>query len=168
MESETGFPGPDVLFMRAALAQARRAFDAGEVPVGAVIARDGHLIACAFNQVETLRDPTAHAEILAITQATSVVGDWRLNGCTLYVTKEPCVMCAGAILLARMDRVVWGVDDPLRGGAISRFPLLQSEAFNHQAEWSRGVLEDECRALLQEFFRQRRLGIGEKPAPPRG
>lgn len=156
----------DELFMRAALAQARAAAEAGEVPVGAVIVREGHLIAKAHNQVETLRDPTAHAEILAIGQAATAVGDWRLTGCTLYVTKEPCVMCAGAIVLARITRVVWGVTDPLRGGAVSLFPGLQSAELNHRAEWTAGVLEEECRALLQDFFRQRRTEADAERRPP--
>lgn len=153
----------DDLFMRAALAQARAAAAEEEVPVGAVIARAGHLIAKAHNQVERLKDPTAHAEILAITQAAAAVGDWRLSDCTLYVTKEPCVMCAGAIVLARIPRVVWGVTDPLRGGAISLFQVLQQADLNHRAEWTAGVLEAECRDLLQEFFRQRRNRNGEPP-----
>ncbi len=148
--------GLDELFMRAALAQARAAAEADEVPVGAVIARDGHLIAKAHNQVETLKDPTAHAEILAIGQAAAAVGDWRLTGCTLYVTKEPCVMCAGAVVLARLSRVVWGVTDPLRGGAISLFPGLSRAELNHRADWTAGVLEAECRELIQGFFRRRR------------
>ncbi len=156
MTTDSDAIDPDVLFMRAALAQARQAAKAGEVPVGAVIVRGGHLIAAAYNQVETLRDPTAHAEILAITQAAAAVGDWRLEGCTLYVTKEPCAMCAGAIVLGRIPRVVWGLGDPLRGGAVSLFPILRNADLNHRADWRAGVLEDECRALLQDFFRQRR------------
>ncbi len=153
----------DELFMRAALAQARAAAEDGEVPVGCAIARGGHLIAKAHNQVERLKDPTAHAEILAITQAAAAVGDWRLTDCTLYVTKEPCVMCAGAIILARIPRVVWGVTDPLRGGAVSLFQVLQQADLNHRAEWTAGVLEAECRALLQAFFRQRRGRDGKGP-----
>ncbi len=158
----------DILFMRSALAQAREAFQAGEVPIGAVITRDGHLIARAHNQVEQLRDPTAHAEILAITQAAASVGDWRLQGCTLYVTKEPCVMCAGAIVLARISRVVWGCDDPLRGGAISLFPVFQSADLNHRPEWQTGVLADECLALLQDFFRRQRQGKNGNMAEVQG
>ncbi|AKJ64737.1 tRNA adenosine(34) deaminase TadA [Kiritimatiella glycovorans] len=147
---------PDIVYMRMALRQAQQAADEGEVPVGAVIALDGAILGRARNQTETLKDPTAHAEILAITQAAQAVGDWRLNGCTLYVTKEPCPMCAGAIVLARIPTVVWGADDPKRGGAVSQFTILQSTELNHRPEIRQGVMADECRAVLQVFFRKRR------------
>jgi tRNA(adenine34) deaminase len=147
---------PDIRHMRMALAEARIAAEAGEVPVGAVITLDGVLVGRAHNQVELLKDPTAHAEILAITQAAAAVHDWRLNGAVLYVTKEPCPMCAGALVLARIERVVWGCDDPQRGGARSVFNILQHPQFNHRAEIESGVLEEECRELLQSFFRSRR------------
>ncbi|MBU0678035.1 MAG: tRNA adenosine(34) deaminase TadA [Verrucomicrobia bacterium] len=147
----------DVRFMQAALRQAREAGDREEVPVGAVIVRDGSIIGQAYNQVEMLKDPTAHAEIIAITQAASAVGDWRLEGCTLYVTKEPCPMCAGAIVLARIPRIVWGMTDPLRGGALSQFNIVQNAALNHRVECCPGVLEDECKELVQSFFRKKRL-----------
>jgi tRNA(adenine34) deaminase len=140
-------------WMRLALTQARAAAEEGEVPVGAVILRDGHLIAKARNQVETLKDPTAHAEILAITQAAAAVGDWRLTDCTLYVTKEPCVMCAGAIVLARIPLVVWGMTDPHRGGAVSLFNVLDHGELNHRCDHHAGVLEDECKGAMQQFFR---------------
>lgn len=160
---------PDTLRMRTAYQQAARAYEAGEVPVGAVIYRGNELIAKAHNQVELLQDPTAHAEILAITQATQALENWRLEGCTLYVTKEPCPMCAGALVLARVDKVVWGVDDPRRGGAISRFQILSDPELNHRAEIERGVMLEECRDLLLSFFRARRKGTGpEKPGPPEG
>lgn len=149
-------------YMRIALGQAREAAGDGEVPVGAVIVRDGHLVAKARNQVETLKDPTAHAEILAITQAASAVGDWRLADCTLYVTKEPCVMCAGAIILARLPMIVWGMTDPLRGGAISLFQVLQQADLNHRCAHVAGILEPECREVMQSFFRTLRAG----PAKP--
>ncbi|HPA79124.1 MAG TPA: nucleoside deaminase, partial [Kiritimatiellia bacterium] len=110
---------PDILYMRMALRQAEAAAEAGEVPVGAVIVHNGEVIGRAHNQVELLKDPTAHAEILAITQAAQALGDWRLLDTVLYVTKEPCPMCAGAIMLARIPKVIWGVDDPQRGGAVS-------------------------------------------------
>ncbi|MDD2236950.1 MAG: tRNA adenosine(34) deaminase TadA [Kiritimatiellae bacterium] len=142
--------------MRMALREAQTAFEQGEVPVGAIIMHHGELIAKAHNQTELLKDPTAHAEMLAITQATSALGDWRLQDCTLYVTKEPCPMCAGAIILARLPLVVWGVDDPKRGGASSVFNILQHPQLNHRSEIIRGVLEDESRILLQRFFRERR------------
>lgn len=149
-------------YLRLAVAQAREAAEDGEVPVGAVIIRDGHLIAKARNQVERLNDPTAHAEIIAITQAAAAVGDWRLTGCTLYVTKEPCVMCAGAIVLARIPLVVWGMTDPLRGGAVSKFGIFQTADLNHRCAHVAGVLEDECREIMQSFFRDKRARPGRE------
>ena len=143
--------------MRLALRQARAAAAAGEVPVGAVIYNSGQLAGQAWNQTQTLKDPTAHAEILAITQAASAAGDWRLTDSILYVTKEPCPMCASAIVLARIPLVVWGATDPLRGGAVSRFQILQTAELNHRPQIITGVLADECAALLKDFFRQRRL-----------
>jgi len=147
---------PHRWFMRKAIGLAGRAAEAGEVPVGAVITHQGKLIAQACNQVELLKDPTAHAEMIAITQATSAVGDWRLTDCVLYVTKEPCPMCAGAIVLARIPLVVWGMSDPQRGGAVSRFQIFQSDSLNHRVECLTGVMEDECKAQMLDFFRQRR------------
>lgn len=148
---------PDVRYMRLALRQAERAAEAEEVPVGAVIVHeDGRILAQAHNSTEMLKDPTAHAEILAITQAAAALGDWRLESTTLYVTKEPCPMCAGAIVSARIPRVVWGMTDPQRGGALSRFKILQDEQLNHRAECVTGVLEVECKALVQNFFKTRR------------
>ena len=143
--------------MRLALRQAKLAAEAGEVPVGAVIYNRGELAGQAWNQTRTLKDPTAHAEILAITQAASAAGDWRLTDSILYVTKEPCPMCAGAIVLARIPLVVWGMSDPLRGGAVSRFQILQTAELNHRAQVLTGVLEEECTAIIKEFFRKRRL-----------
>ena len=143
--------------MRQALRQAKMAAEAGEVPVGAVIYNGGTLAGQAWNQTRTLKDPTAHAEIIAITQAAAVAGDWRLTDSSLYVTKEPCPMCAGAIVLARIPLVVWGLSDPLRGGAVSRFQILQTAELNHRSEVLSGVLEDECAALIKDFFKKRRL-----------
>ena len=143
--------------MRQALRQAQRAAEAGEVPVGAVVYNGGTLAGQAWNQTRTLKDPTAHAEIIAITQAASAAGDWRLTDSILYVTKEPCPMCAGAIVLARIPLVVWGMSDPLRGGAVSRFQILQTAELNHRSEVLSGVLEDECAALIKDFFKKRRL-----------
>ena len=143
--------------MRQALRQAQRAAEAGEVPVGAVIYNGGTLVGQAWNQTRTLKDPTAHAEIIAITQAAAAAGDWRLTDSILYVTKEPCPMCAGAIVLARIPLVVWGMSDPLRGGAVSRFQILQTAELNHRSEVLSGVLEDECAALIKDFFKKRRL-----------
>jgi tRNA(adenine34) deaminase len=146
----------DHYFMGEALRQARRAYEAEEVPVGAVIVREGSIIGRACNQVELLRDATAHAEMLAITQAEEVVQDRRLNDCTLYVTKEPCPMCAGAIVLARLGRVVFGTSDPKAGAAGGVMNLLQYPTFNHRSEITGGVRESECRSLLQSFFAEQR------------
>ena len=143
--------------MRQALRQAKMAAEAGEVPVGAVIYNGGTLAGQAWNQTRTLKDPTAHAEIIAITQAAAAAGDWRLTDSILYVTKEPCPMCAGAIVLARIPLVVWGMSDPLRGGAVSRFQILQTAELNHRSEVLSGVLEDECAAWIKDFFKKRRL-----------
>jgi tRNA(adenine34) deaminase len=146
----------DHYFMGEALRQAARAFEAEEVPVGAVVVRSGRIIARAYNQVELLKDATAHAEMLAVTQAESLVGDWRLNECTLYVTKEPCPMCAGAIVHVRLARVVFGAGDPKAGAAGGVLNLLQYPSFNHRCEITAGVREEECRSLLQGFFAEQR------------
>jgi len=142
--------------MREALRQARRAFAAGEVPVGAVIVREEKIIARAWNQVELLKDATAHAEMLAITQAEAEVGDWRLADCDLYVTKEPCPMCAGAIVHARLRRVIFGCGDAKGGAAGGLLNLLQMPGLNHRSEITPGILADDCAALLKEFFALRR------------
>ena len=147
----------DQYFMREALRQAAKAFEIEEVPVGAVIVREGRIIARAFNQVELLKDATAHAEMLALTQAEEVVGDWRLTDCTVYVTKEPCPMCAGAIVHTRLARVVFGASDLKAGAAGSAMNLLQFPTLNHQCAISSGVCEADCRALLQNFFAEQRL-----------
>ena len=146
----------DHYFMGEALRQAAQAYKAEEVPVGAVVVRTGRIIARAYNQVELLKDATAHAEMLALTQAEEVAGDWRLNECTLYVTKEPCPMCAGAIVHVRLARVVFGAPDLKAGAAGTVLNLLQFPAFNHQAEITRGVREAECRDLLRTFFAEQR------------
>jgi tRNA(adenine34) deaminase len=156
----------DEHFMGEALRQARRALAAEEVPVGAVIVREGRIIARAFNQVELLKDATAHAEMLAITQAEGALGDWRLTECTLYVTKEPCPMCAGAIVLARLARVVFGASDPKGGAAGSALNLLQFPTLNHRCAITPGVGEPECRALLREFFAEQRARQKAGNAPP--
>jgi tRNA(adenine34) deaminase len=150
-------------FMREALRQARRAARAAEVPVGAVIVHEGGIIARAHNQVELLKDATAHAEMLGITQAQTALGDWRLNACTLYVTKEPCPMCAGALVQARMGRVVFAAADPKGGAAGGALNLLQFPGFNHRCDITQGVLEEEARALLREFFGGRRRSPGTPP-----
>ncbi len=146
----------DEYFMGEALRQARKAFAMEEVPVGAVVVREGKVIARAANQVETLKDPTAHAEILAITQAASVLEDWRLGGCELYVTKEPCPMCAGALVHARLARVIFGCSDPRGGAAGGLLNLLQMQELNHRCEITSGVMADECAMLLRSFFAARR------------
>jgi tRNA(adenine34) deaminase len=146
----------DHYFMGEALRQAAKAYAAEEVPVGAVVVREGHIIARAFNQVELLKDATAHAEMLALTQAEEAVGDWRLSDGTLYVTKEPCPMCAGAIVHVRVARVVFGASDPKMGAAGSALNLLQFPTSNHRCAITGGVREAECRALLQNFFAEQR------------
>ena len=146
----------DTYFMGEALRQAHRAWEAEEVPVGAIVVYQGRIIARAHNQVETLKDATAHAEILAITQAESVLGDWRLNECELYVTKEPCPMCAGALVHVRMKRVIFGCPSEKDGAGGSLLQLLQHPRLNHRCEITRGVRQDECAAMLQAFFRERR------------
>ncbi len=146
----------DHYFMGEALRQALRAYEAEEVPVGAVIARAWRVIARAFNQVELLKDATAHAEMLAITQAAEAMGDWRLAECTLYVTKEPCPMCAGAMVHVRLARVVFGASDTKAGAAGGVMNLLQHPSLNHRCEITSGVREQECRALLQTFFAEQR------------
>lgn len=146
----------DDRFMREALRQAKRALTADEVPIGAVIVHDGSIIARAWNQVETLKDATAHAEMIALTQAQSAVGDWRLNECDLYVTKEPCPMCAGAIMHCRVRRVIFGCPDPKSGAAGGVWNLLQSPNLNHQSEITPGVLGEECVAMLKAFFKEAR------------
>ncbi|PYJ04474.1 MAG: tRNA adenosine(34) deaminase TadA [Verrucomicrobia bacterium] len=152
-------PG-DESFMREALRQAQKANEAGEVPVGAVIVREGKIIARAYNQVELLKDATAHAEMLALTQAEAAVGDWRLTECDLYVTKEPCAMCAGALVHTRIRRVIFGCTDPVAGAAGSVMNLLQMPALNHRCDIASGVLQDECATILQDFFRKRRNDRG--------
>lgn len=147
----------DTYFMSQALRQAVRAMDADEVPIGAVITHQGRIIARAFNQVELLRDATAHAEILALTQAFGVMGDWRLTDCDVYVTKEPCPMCAGALVHARVRRVIFGCHDPKAGGAGGLINLLQHPSLNHRCQLTSGVLEEEAVALLKDFFRMKRL-----------
>lgn len=146
----------DAFFMSQALRQAVRAFEADEVPIGAVITYEGRIIARSFNQVELLRDATAHAEMLALTQAFGVRGDWRLTDCDVYVTKEPCPMCAGALVHARVRRVIFGCGDPKAGGAGGLLNLLQHPSLNHRCELTSGVLGEEALSLLKDFFRMKR------------
>ncbi|TWT47291.1 tRNA adenosine(34) deaminase TadA [Botrimarina hoheduenensis] len=150
-------PLDDQLYMQRALDEARAAAAEGEAPVGAVIVSRGEIIAAAHNLRETLRDPTAHAEMIAITQAAESLGAWRLEGCTLYVTLEPCPMCAGAIVQARVPRVVYGAIDPKAGAAQSLYQLLTDERLNHRVDVTAGVLAEPCGEILREFFRARRV-----------
>lgn len=150
---------PHQRWMRYALQEARAAYDEGEVPVGAVIVHEDQMIASAHNLRETLKDPTAHAEMIAMTQASEALSSWRLLDCTLYVTLEPCPMCAGAILQARLPRVFYGTVDPKAGACHSLYQLTNDPRLNHQSVVIGGLLADECRSILQEFFAlQRSLG----------
>lgn len=144
--------------MKLALEQAGIAEENGDVPIGAVIIKDGQIIAKAYNQREQLQDPTAHAEIIALTQAAAARENWHLNGCTIYVTLEPCPMCAGALVLSRMDRLVYGCDDPKAGACGSLYDIVRDKRLNHRLEVTSGVLADECSKLLQDFFQKKRLG----------
>ena len=148
--------------MRLALEQARSCMEAGDVPVGAVVVREGEVLAAAGNARERLGDPTAHAEMLAVREASRVTGSWRLDGCTLVVTLEPCAMCAGAIVLARIARLVVGASDPKAGFAGSLGDLVRDPRLNHRVELTSGVLADECGHVLRTFFRSRRT-TGEGP-----
>ena len=164
MDTTSQFDLPHELYMRQALREAAAAGAEDEVPIGAIVVRhdpsggDDRVIGAAHNQREQLRDPTAHAEMLAITQAAEALGNWRLEHCTLYVTLEPCPMCAGAIVLARIPRVVYGAADPKAGAARTLYQLLDDARLNHRAEVVAGVLADECGAILSQFFARRRLG----------
>jgi tRNA(adenine34) deaminase len=146
----------DEKWMLEAIHQASIAESLGEVPIGAVIVRDGIMVSTGYNLRETGKDPTAHAEMIAIRQASETLQAWRLLGCTLYVTLEPCPMCAGAILQSRVERVVYGAADPKAGCVGTLMDLLQDARFNHAAAWTSGVLHEECSALLTQFFRRLR------------
>lgn len=150
---------PHERWMSAALELARQAYDEGEVPIGAVIVHNDRIIGEGYNQRESLNDPTAHAEMIAITQAAQSLESWRLLDCTIYVTLEPCAMCAGAIVLARIPTVIYGTDDPKAGACHSLFQITDDARLNHRATVLGGVLQPECKSLLQEFFAaQRALG----------
>lgn len=146
----------DVIYMRDAIKQATKAKEIGEVPIGAVIVFKGEIIATGYNVRETSQETLSHAELIAIRRANEKIGSWRLEDCTLYVTLEPCPMCAGAIVQSRIKRVVYGAVDQKAGCAGTLMNLLDDERFNHQAELSRGVLEEECGNLLTDFFRELR------------
>jgi tRNA(adenine34) deaminase len=159
----------DAVWMAHAYNQALVAWEADEVPIGAVIVHEEQIIARAHNQVQQLKNPTAHAELLAITQAAEAIGDWRLNQCQLYVTKEPCPMCAGAAIMARLGRIIYAVSDPKMGylgGALSAHTA--APGLNHQLQVDSGIMQRECRELLQAYFKQKRAGIliDRCPFPP--
>ena len=156
---------PDERFMRRALDEARRALHLGEVPIGAVVVQNGEVIASGFNQPLRAVDPSAHAEIVALRQAARALGNYRLGGTSVYVTLEPCLMCAGALLHARVDRVVFGASEPKFGGVRSKLDV-STLGFNHQYQVTSGVLEAECRGLVQEFFRFRRENVWMDPGEP--
>jgi tRNA(adenine34) deaminase len=146
----------DQRYMRMAIDQAFIAEENGDVPIGAVIVYENRIVAKAHNQRQLLNDPTAHAEMLALTQAAEAVGNWRLHGCTMYVTLEPCSMCAGALVLARIDRLVFGIEDPKTGACGSLYNIVQDDRLNHRVEITTGVLAEDCKTQLQAFFQRRR------------
>lgn len=146
----------DSYYMALAYNESLKAWRENEVPIGAVVVFEGRVVARAYNRVEALNDPTAHAEILAITSATGSIGDWRLNGAVLYVTKEPCPMCSGASIMARLDRVVYAVADPKMGCLGGATTLHTLPHLNHRLQITNKVLEDPCRAVLQEYFKRKR------------
>src|SRR6267142_5667504 len=152
-------PPNDDYFMREALRQALKGSKADEVPVGAIVVRAGKIIGRGYNQVELLKDATAHAEMLALTAAEAAVGDWRLTDCDLYVTKEPCPMCAGAIIHTRIRRVIFGCTDVRAGAAGTVMNLLQHNALNHRCQITSDVLQTQCASILQDFFRKKRAAI---------
>jgi tRNA(adenine34) deaminase len=160
-DARTPTPHQHEVFMRLALDEARRALEEDEVPVGAIVVRAGEMIASAHNERERLRDPTAHAELLAIARAAKSLASWRLEGCTLYATLEPCPMCAGAIVQARIPIVVYGAADPKAGAVQSLFQLLDDPRLNHQATVIAGILAEPCGELLSKFFQQQRA-LGKK------
>jgi len=155
----------DETFMQEALRLAMKARAAAEVPVGAVVVREARIISRGYNQVELLKDATAHAEMLALTAAEAAVGDWRLTDCDLYVTKEPCPMCAGAIVHTRIRRVIFGCTDIRAGAAGTVMNLLQHDALNHRCQITSGVLESKCASILQDFFRKKRGAMEDDAAP---
>lgn len=147
-------------YMREALVEAGRAAQAGEVPVGALVVLDGAIVGRGFNQPISSHDPTAHAEVVALRAAATAVGNYRLTGATLYVTIEPCAMCVGAMVHARIGMLVFGATEPKAGAVVSTLDLLAHGSFNHRVAVCGGVLEDECRAVMQAFFRERRGAVG--------
>ena len=151
----------DSFFMKMAYNAAIDAYRNNESPIGAVMVREGEVIACAHNEVESTKDPTAHAEILAITKAANKIKNWRLSDCTLYVTKEPCPMCAGAAIMARINRLVYAVADPKMGFLGGALDITRTQSLNHHPQIARGVLEGDCKLLLTSFFEQKRMAAKE-------
>lgn len=149
-------PKDNEQYMRMAVEAAKVAEENGDVPIGAVIVQGERVIGRAYNQREQLQDPTAHAEIIALTQAAAALENWHLNGCTMYVTLEPCPMCAGALVLSRMDRLVYGCDDPKAGACGTLYNIVEDSRLNHRLEVTAGVLQEECKAQLQDFFQKKR------------
>lgn len=154
----------DEKYMKAALREAMKAYRIGEVPIGCVIVYEGKIIGRGYNRRNTDKSTLSHAEITAIRKASKVIGDWRLEGCTLYVTLEPCQMCSGAIIQARIDRVVMGSMNPKAGCGGSLLNILENESFNHQASVTRGVLVDECSDILTRFFKELRIRVKAEKA----
>ena len=152
----------DDSIMREALAQAREAYDQGEIPIGCVLVQDGEVIARAHNLRESLSDPTAHAEMLVLREASQKLGRWRLTGATLYVTMEPCSMCAGALVLARISRLVYGCADPKAGACGSVMDIVREPRLNHRIEVISGVLEQDCRDIIRSFFETQRESVISK------
>ena len=144
-------------YMKEALKEAQKAYELGEIPIGAIIVKDGEIIARGHNLTETEKDPTAHAEMIAIRQAAKKLGGWRLPGCTLYVTCEPCSMCAGAIVWARLEKVCIGTMDPKGGACGSVFNIVQEEKLNHRVELETGIMENECSEIMKTFFKELRM-----------
>ncbi len=149
-------------YMIEALEEAKKAEKIGEIPIGAIIEKDGQIIGRGHNQVETLKDPTAHAEILAIKDAADHLGGWRLTGCNMYVTIEPCSMCSGAMVWSRINKVYIGAMDPKGGACGSIFNIVQEERLNHFIEIEAGIMEEECRQIVQDFFKRLRKGQDKK------
>ena len=149
--------------MNLAIEEARKAQAIGEVPVGAIVVHEGKIVGRGFNRRETWQDPTAHAELLAMKEASETLGSWRLVDCTTYVTLEPCPMCAGTMVNARLSRLVFGARDPKAGAVRSLFTLVEDDRLNHRVEVIEGVLADECGSILSEFFRSIRKGRMKKP-----
>ncbi len=175
MATDTIYSKEDIKYMKAALKQAEKALAIGEVPIGAVVVENGRIIGRGYNRRNTDHTTLAHAEITAIRKANKKVGDWRLEGCTLYVTLEPCQMCAGALVQSRIDRVVIGAPSYKSGCGGTLLNILQNEEFNHQVEMETGVMQEECTAILQRFFKElrkrnkmRKKAAAQEPAPEAG